>query len=160
MRATAGVKSYMSAKLVHDSWVQQSDCVRNEWDKWQIFYGSVRVYFIPVSSSSSTFDPNNIRSIIDAQIQDDNVPQSAKDVDIADSYDLWMTQTIQQFNDGLDDGMHNMIDLWNQVYGQNNPVNVSSFLSPWPCKLYPVYPLFLHLDLNMHKLTYFVLLIG
>jgi hypothetical protein len=81
-------------------------------------------------------------------------------VDIVKSYNLWIDERIQQFKNGLTVGMQNMVLWWNQAYGETNSVNVSSFLVPWPCKLYPVYPLFLHLNLNMHKLTYSTLLIG
>jgi hypothetical protein len=88
-------------------------------------------YFIRISTSPC--DPNNIRSIIDAQIQEPSVPLSAKNVNIVNSYALWETNRIQQYQVGLTNGMGNMITWWNDVYnGSTKAVNVSSFLSPWP----------------------------
>jgi hypothetical protein len=104
--------------------------------------------------SDSAFYFINIRSIIDAQIQEPSVPLSAKNVNIVNSYALWETNRIQQYQVGLTNGMGNMISWWNDVYnGSANAVNVSSFLSPGSCKFYPIYT-------SPFKLTYSVPLIG
>ena len=157
MRATAGVKSYMSVPLAYNSWIQQSTCIKNQWANWLTVYSVVRVHFIPAPASApSTYDTNNIRSIIDAQIQDISVPPTARGVNIVDHYLQWEYNITKEYTMGLEKGMNNMIGWWNDVAnGLTNPVNVS-----WPCNLYPVHPLSLHLDLNMHKLTYSVLSIG
>jgi hypothetical protein len=45
MRATAGLKSYMSEPVVTYSWEMQSECVRALWGEWKEDYETVRVYF-------------------------------------------------------------------------------------------------------------------
>jgi hypothetical protein len=80
-------------------------------------------------TSASTHDPNNIRSIINAHIQDPSIPLSAKNVDIVNSYTLWVTNKLQQYNIGLENGMDDMVSWWNDVFsGSATAVKVSSFL--------------------------------
>jgi hypothetical protein len=52
-------------------------------------------------------------------------------VNIVNSYDLWKTDRIEQFNSRLKKGMLDMISWWNK-FSNGNPVEVSSFLFPWP----------------------------
>jgi len=84
MRATAGLKSYMSEPVVTYSWEMQSECVRALWGEWKEDYET-----------------------------NDNVPDSAKQVDIFDSYDRWIQEEIEQYNSGLYVGMRDMISWWN-----------------------------------------------
>jgi hypothetical protein len=107
MRAVAGVVSYMNSPNISTSFIEQSQCMRGQWERWLLDYETTNPGSNPMGGTTMTA-----------------------------YYNTWITGKVQSFETNLQTGLSSMIGWWVEQYNQGNPTQANNIMVNYnyPCK--------------------------